>query len=146
MNLESLIPEVCAIARQAAAEILKVYEGEFAVEHKDDRSPLTAADLAAHHCIIDGLRKLTPDLPILSEESATISGSARSRVRHRVGSPSAAAIQAPPPCQAQAITPVTGTWTTPSTLRSPSIKAMFTVNSPLRLTNSRVPSSGSTNQ
>ena len=72
MTLESLIPEVCAIARRAAAEILEVYDGEFAVEQKDDRSPLTAADLAAHHCIVEGLRKLTPELPILSEESASI--------------------------------------------------------------------------
>ena len=31
MNLESLIVEVCAIARRAAAEILAVYDGEFAV-------------------------------------------------------------------------------------------------------------------
>lgn len=77
MNLESLIPEVCAIARRAAAEILDVYDGEFAVEHKDDRSPLTAADLAAHHCIVEGLRNLTPDLPILSEESATIAWETR---------------------------------------------------------------------
>ncbi len=72
MSLEDLIPEVCAIARRAAAAILDVYESEFAVEHKDDRSPLTAADLAAHRCIVDSLRKLTPELPILSEESAAI--------------------------------------------------------------------------
>ncbi len=72
MMLESLIPGVCAIARRAAAEILNVYNGEFAVAQKDDRSPLTAADLAAHRCIVDGLRKLTPELPILSEESAAI--------------------------------------------------------------------------
>ena len=32
--------------------VLAVYEGEFAVAHKDDRSPLTAADLAAHHAIV----------------------------------------------------------------------------------------------
>jgi 3'(2'), 5'-bisphosphate nucleotidase len=61
---------VLAIARTAADEILSVYDGEFAVDHKDDRSPLTAADLAAHHAIVDGLRQLTPDIPVLSEESA----------------------------------------------------------------------------
>jgi 3'(2'), 5'-bisphosphate nucleotidase len=72
MTLENLIPDVCAIAQRAAAAILDVYESEFAVEHKDDRSPLTAADLAAHRSIVDGLRALTPELPILSEESAAI--------------------------------------------------------------------------
>ena len=61
---------VIAIARAAAAEILRVYDSEFAVQHKDDDSPLTAADLAAHHCIVDGLARLSPDIPVLSEESA----------------------------------------------------------------------------
>lgn len=60
---------VIAIARDAAAAILRIYDSEFAVQHKDDDSPLTAADLAAHHCIVDGLASLTPDIPVLSEES-----------------------------------------------------------------------------
>jgi len=68
---------VIAIARAAATEILKVYESEFAVRHKDDRSPVTAADLAAHHCIVDGLARLTPDIPVLSEESAGITTAQR---------------------------------------------------------------------
>jgi 3'(2'), 5'-bisphosphate nucleotidase len=61
---------IIAIARDAAAAILTVYDSEFAVEHKDDKSPLTAADLAAHHCIVAGWSSSTPDIPILSEESA----------------------------------------------------------------------------
>jgi 3'(2'), 5'-bisphosphate nucleotidase len=61
---------IIAIAREAAARIMAVYEGEFDVQHKGDLSPLTAADLAAHHCILEGLEHLTPDIPVLSEESA----------------------------------------------------------------------------
>ena len=57
---------VITIAQAAAAAILEVYDGEFAVAHKDDRSPLTAADLAAHHAIVDGLHVLTPDVPVLT--------------------------------------------------------------------------------
>lgn len=38
------------------------------VEHKSDDSPVTAADLAAHRVIRDGLLQLTPDIPLLSEE------------------------------------------------------------------------------
>ncbi len=60
---------VIGLARKAAAEILAVYESEFAIEHKDDRSPLTAADLASHRCIVAGLQALTPEIPVLSEES-----------------------------------------------------------------------------
>ncbi len=72
----SITPElreaVIAIARAAAVDILAVYEGAFDVEHKDDRSPLTAADLAAHRRIVAGLQALTPDIPVLSEESKSI--------------------------------------------------------------------------
>lgn len=60
------------IAREAAKAILAVYATDFEVETKDDDSPLTRADLAAHRIIVDGLREMTPDLPILSEESADI--------------------------------------------------------------------------
>ena len=67
---ESVREGVIDIARQAASAILAVYAGRFEVECKDDASPVTAADLAAHHVIVDGLRALTPDIPVLSEESA----------------------------------------------------------------------------
>jgi 3'(2'), 5'-bisphosphate nucleotidase len=59
-----------AVAREAATRILQVYDRDFDVAHKDDDSPLTAADLAAHRCIVDGLRALSPPIPVLSEESA----------------------------------------------------------------------------
>ncbi|PJK00596.1 3'(2'),5'-bisphosphate nucleotidase [Lysobacteraceae bacterium NML91-0213] len=67
---ESLREGVIAIARDAAVAILEVYAGAFEVEHKADASPVTAADLAAHHRIVDGLRALTPGVPVLSEECA----------------------------------------------------------------------------
>ena len=67
-ELDGLREGIIALAREAAGRILAVYEGEFAVEHKDDRSPLTAADLASHRCIVEGLERLAPDIPILSEE------------------------------------------------------------------------------
>lgn len=60
----------CGIARTAGNAIMRVYAGEFAVERKDDNSPLTAADLAAHRAILDGLHVITPQIPVLSEESA----------------------------------------------------------------------------
>jgi 3'(2'), 5'-bisphosphate nucleotidase len=73
MLLDETIREgVIAIANAAAAEILTVYDQPFDVERKGDDSPLTAADLASHHCIVDGLARLTPDIPVLSEESAEL--------------------------------------------------------------------------
>jgi 3'(2'), 5'-bisphosphate nucleotidase len=78
-ELENLARKASVIAERAAAAILDVYQSDFAVEHKDDRSPLTAADLAAHRLIVAALRELTPDLPVLSEESADIPWHTRSQ-------------------------------------------------------------------
>jgi 3'(2'), 5'-bisphosphate nucleotidase len=55
---------------RAGAAIMRVYDGGFAVHRKDDDSPLTQADLESQQVILDGLGRLTPDIPILSEESA----------------------------------------------------------------------------
>jgi len=60
----------CAIARRAGDAIMHVYAGDFAVERKDDNSPLTAADIAAHRAIVAGLREIAPQIPVLSEEAA----------------------------------------------------------------------------
>lgn len=59
------------IAVSAGREILSVYNSDqaIAVTTKADNSPLTDADRRAHRLIQDQLRKLTPDIPILSEES-----------------------------------------------------------------------------
>ncbi len=69
-DLAELARGCCAIARTAGRAILEVYDGDFAVERKQDNSPLTAADLAAHRAILSGLQVLTPRIPVLSEESA----------------------------------------------------------------------------
>jgi len=60
------------IAKAAGQAILAVYHQDFSVEHKDDESPLTAADLASNRTIVQHLGEFDPDTPILSEEGATI--------------------------------------------------------------------------
>ena len=69
MHLEELIEPVTELSIKAGTAILEVYATDFDVQSKDDASPLTQADLAAHRCIVAELRKLTPDIPIISEES-----------------------------------------------------------------------------
>ncbi|QLQ32733.1 MAG: 3'(2'),5'-bisphosphate nucleotidase CysQ [Candidatus Thiothrix singaporensis] len=72
MDLNPLMPTIVAIARQAGEKIMAVYtSADFSVEHKDDNSPLTAADMASHHHIVDALAALTPQYPVLSEENAS---------------------------------------------------------------------------
>lgn len=58
------------IVRRAGDAILEIYRTDFDVETKDDDSPLTQADLAAHRIIAAGLQALTPDVPMISEESS----------------------------------------------------------------------------
>jgi len=60
--------QVIAIAKQAGAVIMEIYQRDFTVEYKEDQSPLTEADLASHLLICDELNILYPDIPILSEE------------------------------------------------------------------------------
>jgi 3'(2'), 5'-bisphosphate nucleotidase len=55
------------------------HSGDFGETSKSDNSPLTLADLAAHKVIVDGLRKLAPQYPVLSEEAADISYAVRSQ-------------------------------------------------------------------
>ena len=67
-----LLEALRMLAKDAAAAILTVYEQDFDVTRKDDRSPLTAADLASHRILVDGLHALTPEIPVLSEECADL--------------------------------------------------------------------------
>ena len=65
----SLIDALVSIVEDAGREIMRVYSTSFDVVAKADDSPLTQADLASHRSIKRALRQLTPDLPVLSEES-----------------------------------------------------------------------------
>lgn len=72
LPLASLLAPVIDAARRAGQRIMKIYESDFDVEFKDDQSPLTAADTAAHRCIVDALTRLEPAFPVLSEESSEL--------------------------------------------------------------------------
>jgi 3'(2'), 5'-bisphosphate nucleotidase len=63
---------VRTLALEASERIMALYATAFDIVANDDDSPLTAADWASHHTIVAGLGALTPDIPILSEESAAI--------------------------------------------------------------------------
>ncbi len=77
--LSGLVAPVSELVREAGRAILAVYAQDFEVEHKDDRSPLTAADRAAHDILVQGLARLAGGYPVLSEESAEIPWAERQR-------------------------------------------------------------------
>ena len=60
--------EILNISVDAGEVILNYYNENVDVIYKDDESPLTKADLASHKIITDSIKKITPDIPILSEE------------------------------------------------------------------------------
>ena len=74
-----LLQPAIRLAIAAGSRILEIYESDFSVEEKKDKTPLTAADMAAHEIIESGLSALTPDLPVLTEESAAIPFAQRSQ-------------------------------------------------------------------
>lgn len=71
--MNSLLNDIVSLAKQAGNQVFNIYQSDFTVEYKADKSPITVADLASHDCICQGLRHLTPDLPVISEESEPIS-------------------------------------------------------------------------
>ena len=79
-DLAALLRGVEELARAAGVEIMEIYHGkDFGETSKADDSPLTLADLASHKTIVDGLNKLEPRYPVLSEEAADISYAERSQ-------------------------------------------------------------------
>lgn len=70
--MKSWMPEVIVVARLAGEIILEVYETDFHIKQKEDNTPVTTADLAANELIVQKLSALTPDIPVLSEESIEI--------------------------------------------------------------------------
>ncbi len=69
-DFAALLPPLRQLARQAGAAILDVYGSDFSVAAKADASPVTEADLRSEQIILAGLRQLTPDIPVISEEAA----------------------------------------------------------------------------
>ena len=63
-------------AHQAAEIVLEVYRSDFAVQVKDDRSPVTLADQRAEASIIAALSAGAPAIPVIAEEQVAAQGGA----------------------------------------------------------------------
>lgn len=67
---DKLIESLLTLSEEAGRAILGVYDGPIKVTVKADDSPLTQADQAAHRLIEQALAQLTPQWPLVSEESS----------------------------------------------------------------------------
>lgn len=75
MELARAVVEIC---REAAIVMMEIYhKGDFETVSKQDNSPVTIADLMSNKILTENLTRLTPDIPIISEESAEIPYSQR---------------------------------------------------------------------
>ncbi|WP_417582415.1 3'(2'),5'-bisphosphate nucleotidase CysQ [Nitrincola sp.] len=66
-----LLPSLKQLACEAGDAIMHIYQdpAHWNTQQKSNDTPVTAADLAAHKLLVQGLQQLTPDIPILSEEA-----------------------------------------------------------------------------
>ena len=68
-NHEKNILELLNIAIDAGKEMLNIYNDEIIVNSKEDKSPITQADINSNDLIVNRLKKLESNIPILTEES-----------------------------------------------------------------------------
>ena len=71
-DIQNLIPDINKVAQGAGKKINQYFNSSYEIDYKQDKSPVTTADIAAHEYIADHLGILTPDVPLLSEESTQI--------------------------------------------------------------------------
>ena len=69
-DLDRLMQTMLRAAKEASAKIMEYYEGSYAVEYKEDKSPLTSADTASNAILTGIFRREFPEFSILSEEEA----------------------------------------------------------------------------
>ncbi len=74
-----LTPKLIQLTSEVGEVIMSFYKSDINVETKGDETPLTIVDQQAHQLISSGLELLTPDIPILSEESEDLSYETRSK-------------------------------------------------------------------
>lgn len=70
-NPAALLPDLVALAREAGETVLRFYKGDHTVRRKADASPVTEADEASEQIILEGLTRLTPGVPAVSEEAVS---------------------------------------------------------------------------
>ncbi len=77
-GLRDILPDIIELAQQAGQLIMEIYDNGYQVCSKSDNTPVTCADLAANELIVKKLSELTPEIPVLSEESTEIPYAERS--------------------------------------------------------------------
>jgi 3'(2'), 5'-bisphosphate nucleotidase len=72
--LSTLLDVALRAALAGGEAVMRIYADPFEVTHKDDKTPVTEADLASEHIIVEMLTSSFPDIPIVSEETVPAAG------------------------------------------------------------------------
>jgi 3'(2'), 5'-bisphosphate nucleotidase len=68
-SIETHLSELLGVVHEADKAVMDVYNSHTAVvEMKTDHSPVTQADIASHHILTSGIKRLFPNIPLVSEE------------------------------------------------------------------------------
>src|SRR3954453_8983635 len=87
MAQDSLLDIALRAALAGGEAVMRVYADPFEVTQKDDKTPVTAADLASERIVVEMLTSAFPDIPIVSEETVPAAGFASPAARIWVGDP-----------------------------------------------------------
>ena len=69
LDFNKLLPNLKDVSSKASNSIMEIYNSDFSYKNKDDGSPLTLADESSNNIIIEGLKRITPEIQIVSEET-----------------------------------------------------------------------------
>ncbi len=68
-NIKTHLSEMLGVVHEADKAVMDVYHSHNAiVEMKTDHTPVTQADIASHHILTSGMKRLFPNIPLVSEE------------------------------------------------------------------------------
>ena len=69
LDFNKLLPNLIDLSSEASSSIMDIYNSDFSHKNKDDGSPLTLADESSNNIIIEGLKRITPEIKVVSEET-----------------------------------------------------------------------------
>ena len=87
MAFDPLLDMALRAALAGGEAVMRVYADPFEVTQKDDKTPVTEADLASERVIVEMLTKAFPDIPVVSEEAVPEAGFAEPAARFWVVDP-----------------------------------------------------------
>jgi 3'(2'), 5'-bisphosphate nucleotidase len=72
--MDPLLDIALRAALAGGEEVMRIYADPFEVTQKDDKTPVTEADLASERVIVAMLTSAFPDIPVVSEETVPAAG------------------------------------------------------------------------